>query len=181
MGSDKKNMIIKNKYSKRHLALQIGILLFAPFFHLSCIHLKFGDSAPVKASNIEFQEPIRPFLLFKDTEADKSWQSNQTGNVIALFSDCSKNSDKPLNLAILEISKGFDRIEDKQQSTLFYNGREAVYGIFRGYIDGIKVSMESLVFNKNQCFYQLTYSGITNQFAKEKNVFEQFKKDFVAP
>lgn len=146
-----------------------------------CVSLKFGETAPVHATNIEYQEPGRPFIVFKDSEADKSWQSNQTGNVIALFSDCSKNSDKPLNIAVTEMAKGFDRLELNKQNMLHYNGREAVYSQFLGYIDGIKVSMEGLVFNKNQCFYQLTYSGVSNQFEKEKKYFEQFKKDFKAP
>ena len=143
--------------------------------------MKFGDVTPLKASNVDFEEPSRPFMLFKESEADKSWQSSQTGNVIALFSDCSKKADRPLNLAISEISKGFDRLESNTQKVIFYNGREAVYGHFKGYIDGIKVSLESLVFNKNQCFYQLTYSGVANQFEKELKHFEQFKKDFKAP
>lgn len=161
--------------------LLLPLLCLSCLFQVGCIHLKFGDSTPQKAANTEYKEPSRPFILFKDTDADKSWQSNQTGNVIALFSDCSKSSDKPLNLAISETSKGFDRLEENTQKVIFYNGREAIYGHFKGHIDGIKVSMESLVFNKNQCFYQLTYSGVSNQFEKEKNHFEQFKKDFVAP
>lgn len=156
-------------------------LLVVLLFNASCISLKLGDNSPLKATNTDFEEPAKPFILFKDSEADKSWQSNQTGNIIALFSDCSKKSDRPLNIAINEIAKGFDRIEVQDQKTIFYNGREAIYGEFKGRIDGIKVSMESLIFNKNQCFYQLTYSGVANQFEREKAHFEQFKKDFKAP
>lgn len=161
-------------------SLARGVLVVF-FFCLGCIHFKLGDSSPLRASNTEYKEPTKPFILFKDSDADKSWQSNVTGNVIALFSDCSKSSDKPLNLAINEVAKGFDRLETNKQKTFFYNGREAVYGEFRGHIDGIKVSMETLVFNKNKCFFQLSYSGVSNQFDKEKPFFDQFQQDFKAP
>lgn len=157
------------------------LILLGALSVAGCIHLNLGESSPLKASNLEYIEPSRPFILFKDTDADKSWQSNVTGNVIALFSDCSRNSDRPLNQAIGEISKGFDRLETSKQNVIFFNGREAIYGEFKGHIDGIKVSMESLVFNKNKCFYQLTFSGVSNQLDREKNIFEQFKKDFKAP
>ncbi len=169
----------KKEVALKHFVTLSLVLLLS--FQVSCIHLKFGDSAPLKASDIEFKEPPKPFILFKDSDADKSWQSNLTGNVIALYSDCSKSSDKPLNLAFSEIGKGFDRLEVSTQKVIFYNGREAIYGQFRGHIDGIKVSMESLVFNKNKCFYQLSYSGVSSQFEKEKKHFEQFQKDFNAP
>jgi hypothetical protein len=148
---------------------------------VNCINLKLGDATPQRAADIEFIEPKGPYVLFKDTEADKSWQSNQTGNVIAMFSDCSKGSDKALTLALKEISKGFDRLEENSSKTFFYNGREALYGHFRGHIDGIKVSMESLVFNKNKCFYQLSFSGVTTQYDREKEFFEKFVKEFRAP
>lgn len=148
---------------------------------LGCIHLNLSAPSPLKANDLEFKEPKKPFILFKDTEFDKSWQSNTTGNVIALFTDCTANSDRPLTKSILELAKGFDRIESTKQSTIFFNGRESIQGEFKGHIDGIKVSMEGIVFNKNKCFYQLTYSGVSNQFEKDRVVFEEFKKDFRAP
>lgn len=146
-----------------------------------CIHFNVGVPSPLKAANLDYHEPQKPFILFKDTDADKSWQSNVTGNVIALFTDCSVTSDRPLTMAIAEISKGFDRIDNTKQNTVFYNGREAIVAEFKGHIDGIKVSMESLVFNKNKCFYQLTFSGLSNQFERERPNFEDFKKEFKAP
>ena len=168
---------------ERFLKLCLLTLLFFVIGNAvsGCISIKLDDSGPLKASGLSFSSPSRPFILYKDMDADKSWQSNLTGNVIALFSDCSRSSDRPLNQAIDEIAKGFDRIENKKNNLLFYNGREAIYGEFKGYIDGIKVSMESLVFNKNKCFYQLTYSGVSSQFDKEKAFFEEFKKGFRAP
>lgn len=157
---------------------------FSFFFILTlsgCIHFKIGDSHPQKASDIFYIDPPVPFVLAKNMNADMAWQSTTTGNMIAVISNCSKNSDQSLSYAFLEISKGFDRLDSSQQELFFFNGRQALKGQLRGTIDGIAVSMESLQFNKNQCFYQLTYSGLAQHFESEQNYFEQFKKEFKAP
>lgn len=157
------------------------LLLFLIFSLTSCIHFKIGDSEPQKALDISFKEPSSPFIPTENIDADRVWQSKTTGNMIAIISNCSKNSDKPLSLAYQEIAKGFDRLESDKQESLFFNGREALRGSFQGTIDGIAVSMETLQFNKNQCFYQLTYSGVTQNFKNELQHFEQFIQEFKAP
>lgn len=156
-------------------------LLFLTFSLSRCIHFKIGDSEPQKALDIAFKNPPSPFIPTENIDADRVWQSKSSGNMIAIISNCSKNSDKPLYLAYQEIAKGFDRLESDKQESLFFNGREALRGSFQGTIDGIAVSMETLLFNKNQCFYQLTYSGVTQNFKNELQHFEQFIKEFRAP
>jgi len=151
------------------------------FIQVGCIHFKLGESEPQKSLNISFKEPLSPFVISKNTDADQAWESNKTGNIIAITSNCSKNSDKSLNFAFQEIAKGFDRVDSSNQTSLFFNGREALRGSVSGTIDGISVSMETLQFNKNQCFYQLTYSGVSKNFESEQHYFEQFLKDFKAP
>lgn len=165
------------------MKLQAPFLLIIPLilFSTGCIHFLVGDSSPQKANDLVFEIPSKPFTSLKSDDADHSWQSKDTGNIIAFYSDCSKSSDKPLSLAINEILKGFDRIEEQNQASLFYNNREAMKISLTGYIDGIAVAMESLVFNKNQCFYQISFSGVSNQFQKELVVFEKFKEGFKAP
>lgn len=157
------------------------ILLFSFLSLASCIHFKIGDSEPQKALDISFKDPSSPFKPTENIDTDRAWQSKNTGNMIAIISNCSKNSDKPLGLAYQEIAKGFDRLEADKQQSLFFNGREALRGSFQGTIDGIEVSMETLQFNKNQCFYQLTYSGVTKNFKNELQNFEQFIQEFKAP
>lgn len=150
-------------------------------FLSSCIHFKIGNSKTVKSADMEWVAPAPPFLLFAHSDFDRSWQSNKTGNVIALFSDCSSKSDRPLDLAITDVAKGFDRLQKTDQETLFYNGREAVSASLQGFIDGINVTMELIVFNKNKCFYRVSYSGVTNRINDERSYFEKFKQDFKAP
>lgn len=160
----------------------LSLILFFLIFPLtSCISFKLGDSEPQKALDISFKEPSSPFVPTKNSDADQAWQSKSTGNIIAIISNCSKNSDKSLSIAYHEIAKGFDRLDSDKQESIFFNGREALRGSFQGTIDGIAVSMETLQYNKNQCFYQLTYSGISQNFKNELQHFEQFMKEFKAP
>lgn len=192
--TDKKDMLpinfffylwtIKYTYNSEDIVMKFYLAFILPFLILplmSCISFKLGDAEPQKAINIAFKEPSSPFALTKNSEADQAWQSKSTGNIIAIISKCSKNSDKPLNIAYQEIAKGFDRVDSDKQESIFFNGREALRGSFQGTIDGIAMSMETLQFNKNQCFYQLTYSGLSQNFKNELPHFEQFIKEFKAP
>jgi len=148
---------------------------------MSCIHFNIGNSEPEKAKDIDYKSPPSPYERIKNSDTDYAWQSRKTGNMIAISSNCSKNSDKSLQQAFQDVSKGFDRTEDIKQEPFFYNGREALRGIVKGSIDGIAATIDVVLLNKNQCFYQLTYSGVSNQFSEEKNIFENFIKDFKAP
>lgn len=156
-------------------------VLFISLNTIGCIHFSIGEPTPQKASNVIFNDPLFPFEIMKKSEADQSWQSTKTGNIISLFSDCSKTSDKSLSLAFNELLKSFDKIEHQKRETTFYNNRESLSVELVGFIDGIEVFMASTLFNKNQCFYQLSYSGLANEKQTEISFYETFLKDFKAP
>ncbi len=157
------------------------LFLLTLLFQTGCIHFTVGDSTPQKASDFQYTEPSSPFVSMKKSDADLSWQSKKTGNIIALFSDCSKTSDKPLQLAFNDLLKSFDRLDNHKEETVFYNHREALQVELNGVIDGIAVFMNSILFNKNQCFYQISYSGLTQEKLSEASLFEKFKMEFKAP
>jgi hypothetical protein len=160
--------------------MRIIVLIFF-IFAASCVTVNVGEDAPKKSSHIQFITPEKPFEEHQLLNADKAWVSKTTGNVISFTSECPKNSDPSLELLTKETLQSLDHVEVIDKKSFSFNGREATKTSAKGSIDGVPLSLNAVVFKKNNCNYRIIYSGLRNQINAEEKYFEDFLKDFKAP
>lgn len=147
----------------------------------SCVTVNVGEEPAKKATDIKYEAPSAPFSNHQSINADKSWLSSKTGNIIAFTSECPKNSDPSLDVLLKESIESLDHVEIIENNRLSFNGREAIQSFAKGSIDGVPLAMKSLIFKKNGCNYKLIYSGLLAKISAEQNQFEAFCKGFVVP
>ena len=156
-------------------------LLTAAFVLPACALLGGSDEVVEKSTNYKFQEPPAPFKRYEGSAADRAWQSEKTGNTIAIHSMCQKYDDVKLDLLADNILAGVDNLNILQREKLKFDGREAERILADGKTDGIPVSVDILVLKKNNCTYDLVYAGRKSNFQRESSYFADFIKRFTAP
>lgn len=75
-------------------------------------------------------------------------------------------------------------LEEKHSDTttpVLFNGRQGLMIFSEGFVDGVPIKMQVLVFKRNACNYTLTYAGVAKNFSQEVSHFEQFLKSFTTP
>ena len=165
----------------RHLRFDIiaGSLFFLVF--ASCVSVNLKSNPPTKSEGYSFQAPSRDFVRLKGGHTDHAWQNQQTGNTIAVLSECSESRDPSLSTLESETVQAMNNTEILQTKESHFQGRASRRSVAQGSLDGIAVKMDILTFKKNACAYTLTYMGRSSVFESEKSAFEDFVKGFIVP
>lgn len=156
------------------------IFLFL-FLATACVSVKIPSASGNPAKDVKFDAPASPYGEIKISSADKAWLSSKTGNTISFISDCNSSEDPSLeqlqndNLGVLEDLKVVK--SDKGE----FNGREALFTVAQGDVDGVPVETRLVIFKKNGCNYTLSYGGVLKTFESERHVFDSFVATFKAP
>jgi len=158
----------------------ITILLFA---NTACVNVKLStaDSASKRAQGVEFREPAKPFAKYENRDVDASWQNTKNGNVISYLSDCKDPSDPPLDNIVAGVVAGVADLKFESREEVQVQGRDGRRVLATGKVDGVASSIDMLVYKRNQCIYILTYAGVKNSFAQNRDDFNKFIQGFRAP
>ncbi len=147
-----------------------------------CAILGVGeDDAAVKSFSYKSNAPEKPFQKINMSTADAVWQSDKTGNTIAVNSLCRKYQEVSLEHLKENILSGIDDLKIEQSQTTTFDGRDAERVTVSGKTDGIPVSVSVLTYKKNGCTYDLAYIARANNFDKEVSYFEKFLTGFHVP
>lgn len=163
---------------KNHI-LKLILFLISTLFS-SCISIGLNKS-PEPAKDIKFDNPKSPFESVKSKTGDKVWMSTNSGNSISYISDCSQQSDPSLNSLESDALSGVENLKILESIDFNYNQRFAKSTIAQGTLDGIAIKIKIISFKKNNCNYNLLYTGVADKFDKEITYFDKFKESFVAP
>lgn len=147
----------------------------------ACVSVNVRPAAPRHAENLKFSEPVSPFQKQSDSAADFVWQSQKTGNTIAVISECKTTMETPLEALETDTINAMTDPQIVSTSHLTYNDREAIQTTATGLMDGIAIQMKVVTFKKNACNFILTYVGRASMVAREQSTFENFLKGFKAP
>lgn len=147
----------------------------------SCVSVNLPNSGSTKASGLNFSEPSSPFSKIKSEQVDYAWQSQKTGNTIAVITDCSAHSDTPLKSLENETLAALSDIKILSTEPGMFNGRESLMTSAEGKVDGVPVEISVLTFKKNACNYTLNYLGKKASFESEEKEFKKFVQGFKAP
>ena len=146
----------------------------------ACVSVNIKPKAGTKSKDYTYSEPRKPFQKLDQDPADVAWQSPESGNTIAVLSECSETRDPSLTSLEGETIQALNKYQVTKTVNFQYQGRDALRSSVEGSLDGIPVSMDVLTFKKNSCNYTLTYVGRTQGFEKDRPQFEEFLKGFQA-
>lgn len=157
------------------------ILIFLAFFISSCVTVQVGSQKHKRANSVEFNSPKSPFEEMKTDSADRAWQSNRTGNIIAYQSQCESDSEPTLDKLAQDAISPIDQSTVLNQEKQMFNSRQALNLLAKGQVDGVPIQIALIAFKKNSCSYVITYNGVDKYFSNEIAAYEEFKRSFKAP
>jgi hypothetical protein len=147
----------------------------------ACVSVNVKPATPKHADHLAYTAPPAPFAeQDSNGSADKVWQSQKTGNTIAVLSEC-KTEDTRLEYLEKDTINAMTDPKVEATSRFTYNEREAIQTTATGLMDGIGIEMKVVTFKKNGCDFVLTYVGRSTSFARELDAFDDFLKGFKAP
>ncbi len=159
-------------------------IITVPFFYSwlsSCVSVNLPSSSGTKASAVEIQAPVKPFIPMDNKSADKAWISQKTGNTISYLSDCGSPLDPPLQQIESDTLSFLENLKILSSQTKSFSGRESLETTAQGNVDGVAVKMRVLTFKKNNCSYSLVYGGVKDKFSTEITDFDRFLQGFKVP
>jgi hypothetical protein len=156
------------------------LLVFSFFFLTSCISVKVPLGPLDKIKNLKFQEPTKPYTQLISGTADYSWISTDTGNTIAILSECK---DSPISLkdVAIDTAKAIDQLDIIRSEPHSLKKYPGYFVLARGLVDNSKVEMSIITLQTSKCLLTLTYGGLAKNFAKENEIFETFLANLVIP
>jgi len=145
------------------------------------VNVNVRPATPKRAEDLKFSVPVSPFKKQSDSSADFVWQSQKTGNTIAVISECKTSIETPLESLETDTINAMTDPTIVNTSNFTYNERAAIQTTATGLMDGVAIKMKVVTFKKDACNFILTYVGRSSTFAREENIFTDFLKGFKAP
>lgn len=156
------------------------LLALSFFFLTSCISVKVPLGPLEKIKDLEFQEPTSPYTQLVSDTADHSWISADTGNTIAILSECKEISSSLKDVAI-DTAKAIDQFQIVKSEPHIVKKHPGHFILAKGFVDNSKVEMSIITLQTSKCLLTLTYGGLEKNFAKESEIFENFMANLVIP
>lgn len=148
----------------------------------SCVTVQVGDKKPTKAESVVYSEPADPFVLLKkinDEEGfDKAWKNHHSGALISYYSECYRGAEPSLKEISEVAESAFDEIKEKRSEPINIDNRTGLRTRFFGTLDGVEMSLITLVYKKNGCSYSLNFSTKGEPPAPDQLAFDEFVKKF---
>lgn len=161
----------------RHIIIKFGPpACFA--FLCACVSVKLPSTNSARATEYDFEEPKSPFKKLKTENADHAWQSELTGNTIAVLTECNSRSNRSLQSLESESINAVNNPKIMETVSIDFNERQALQSTVEGSVDGVPVRLYILSFQKNSCNFTLTLMGRSSSTSKETSAFENFKREF---
>lgn len=121
-----------------------------------------------------------PFQKIDESTADGVWQSEKTGNTIAINSSCRKAGDT-IKSEEDSVLAGIEHIKSRQSQRITLDGSTADRIHAEGTSDGDLVDVDLVIVKKSDCTYDLAYVGRRATFKEELGIFQTFLERFHAP
>lgn len=136
------------------------------------------NSKHTRSTNMEFNSPRSPFVAqTEEKNLDGLWISEKTKSTIGFYSLCSPNLP-PLKNARSNSLNGIENATIVSEKTLNYNQREALQSVIQGKLEGFLFQIESLLFIKDSCLFEISYVSYKDNFDKEHDIYKKFIEDF---
>lgn len=145
-----------------------------------CALFSTGEEPAEKSTVFHYEDPAMPFHKIDESTADGVWQSEKTGNTIAVNSSCRKEDDS-LKSEENSILAGIEHLKSRTSKKIKFDGETADRIHAEGETDGDLVDVELVIVRKDDCTYDLAYVARHVSFNEELGIFEKFLERFHAP
>ena len=172
---------ISRTFARLLLYLSAAIAFTSYLLCAGCVSVDLGAGRAKKATNVIYMEPSGNFHRISNSTVDYAWQNSTNGNTLAFLSECNPKSDIPLKTLEDEYLGALDNAQVRSTKELDYNDRDAIQTVATGHVDGVAVSMEVVIFKKNDCNYTLSFVGREKYFSADEQIFQNFMQGFKAP
>lgn len=149
------------------------IIIIIPFFFVSCVSSILKEKPPTFSQEIEVQDPAAPFVRM-NTSVYPSWKNPQTGNVIAIISDCSTTSSYSLSSLHQLIENSLRNVTTVKEESSSLQGAPALRKTVNGELDTRPIEVRSISFQKKSCSYVSSLSGKKDNLEADSSSYEQF-------
>lgn len=165
------------------------VCLLLVFMESSGCALLFPDRTAPKSGNYRVTNPPSPWSKLKPGEdidapeafkADLAFENPKTGAIISLNSVCRKYQESSLDSLTESLVRGIDQRETLERKDLTLDGVAALNTVYLGFVDGVKLKIETVVLKKNFCTYDFIYVVIPEKEKESHFIFEQFIHSFKA-
>lgn len=146
-----------------------------------CVSVELGSNKTQKAVGVKLSAPTAPFQKSTGDNVDAIWRNAGNANAISFISDCGDTSDPSLQSIEQGVLSGLYPYSYQSQKDLQFEGRAARRIQVEGQVDGVKSTVELLIFKRNSCIYILSYVGLAQHHSENQQQFEDFIQGFHAP
>ena len=163
--------------SKKYLFTTIISLLI---FFIGCVSVKLSQEQLAKSKHINYTPPSKPFKTFQTPSADRAWKNKKTGSSISYLSSCNEPGEPDLNAIKNNTLSGINDLKILSEKNITFNKREALHVQSTGFLDGIKIHLNLIIFKKNRCNYTLTFISLDSFYEADIKHFNAFVENFEA-
>lgn len=143
-------------------------------YNKGVVDLKVGSyRVGVLADNWTREESPEKALIFRE---------KTTRSTIATDALCGENfDDASLEILSRHLIMGIDDLTMGTREKRMLADREALSTLWTGKLDGVAVSLQTVVLKKNTCLFDFYYIASPSDFAVSKADFEKFVNGFSYP
>lgn len=144
----------------------------------ACVSIDINPSKTTRADDYDYSSPGNPFEKIKAPEADYAWQSEKSGNTIAIITACNKNAEPSLKSLENDIQAAMTGTKVLSSQKLKLQNVDSLKTHVEGQVETATVQLLSYSLRRNNCSYSLTYVGRKSSFNGELSIFEKFVQGF---
>ncbi len=170
-------MPVKRQCEANHQ--QILLLAFLMALLFGCASSSYREGIFEDSFNrYRVQAPSSGWKQVKVKQANLSFFNTRANAAIMVNSTCDTYRDAPLRAMANHMFIGIENKTYLLQESHKVDGREAVYSVVKGMLDGAPIKIAAITIAKNYCTYDLTYSAPPETFEDGLADFERLVDSF---
>lgn len=135
-----------------------------------------GGGAPPKSKGYRVSSP-NDWREEDRNESDKAYKL-PSGNIVAINSSCTRNSDAPLDVLTRHLLFGSRNVEVQERQPVNIDGADGLYSKVKATVDKVPIHLHIVVLPKTGCVFDFSLVSPKPIPEKEGNEFFTFVKSF---
>jgi len=162
------------------IALPLVLFVFCALIVSACSGKQYRNGVfEDKKNAYRIEAPGKAWKQIESEDTNLAFFNDSLNAVIMVNSTCDEYKDAPASALTGHLFIGIEDRKVLEQQKVMLDGREAVYTLVEGKLDGAPVKLATYVLVKNYCIYDLAYSAPPASFERGlpylKNIADKFK------
>jgi len=164
----------------KRMAFPLVLVLCCALVQAACSGKQYSNGVfEDKKNAYRVEDPGKGWQRIESEDTDLAFFNDGLNAVIMVNSTCDDYKDAPASALTGHLYIGIEERKVLEQQKIKLDGREAIYTLVEGKLDGVPVKVATYVLVKNYCIYDLAYSAPPAAFERGlpylKKVAEKFK------